>query len=112
MGSVIDRTCRYFDTAMKTDENLCVTFIMGMGCRQCLTFSWTTLRGKHCRRPIVAVMGFAHAFGHELTDQKNYVNQSYQTSFITVDSAELKVNNNKQKSQNICRKVKFDKDFN
>ena len=28
---------------------------------QCLPFSWTTLRGKHCQRPI-AVMGFAHAF--------------------------------------------------
>ena len=97
---------------MKTYENLCSTSITGMGCRQCLTFSWTTQRGKHCRRPIVAVVGFAHAFGHELTDQKNTMNQLYQTSFITVDSAELKVNNNKQNSQNICGKVKFDKDFN
>jgi hypothetical protein len=30
--------------------------------RQCLPFSWTTLRGKHCRHPI-AVMGVVDTFG-------------------------------------------------
>ena len=32
------------------------------GFRQCLPFSWTTLRGKHCRHPI-AVMGVVDTFG-------------------------------------------------
>ena len=32
------------------------------GFRQCLPFSWTTLRGKHCRHPIV-VMGVVDTFG-------------------------------------------------
>ena len=31
--------------------------------RQCLPFSWTTLRGKHCGHPI-AIMGFVDTFGH------------------------------------------------
>ena len=31
------------------------------GFRQCLPFSWTTLRGKHCRHPI-AVMGVVDTF--------------------------------------------------
>ena len=33
------------------------------GFRQCFPFSWTTLRGKHCRHPI-AVMGVVDTFGH------------------------------------------------
>ena len=32
------------------------------GFRQCLPFSWTTLRDKHCRQPI-AVMGVVDTFG-------------------------------------------------
>ena len=32
------------------------------GFRQCLPFSWTTLRGKNCRHPI-AVMGVVDTFG-------------------------------------------------
>ena len=35
------------------------------GFQQCLPFSWTTLRGKHCRHPI-AVMGVVDTFGHGL----------------------------------------------
>ena len=31
--------------------------------QQCLPFSWTTLRDKHCRHPI-AVMGVVDTFGH------------------------------------------------
>ena len=41
--------------------------IMAMGFQQCLPFSWTTLRGKHCRHPIavpIAVMGVVDTFGH------------------------------------------------
>ena len=36
--------------------------IMAMGFWHCLPFSWTTLRGKHCRHPI-AVMGVVDMFG-------------------------------------------------
>ena len=32
------------------------------GFQQCLSFSWTTLRGKHCHHPI-AVMGVVDTFG-------------------------------------------------
>ena len=32
------------------------------GFRQCLPFSWTTLRGKHCRHSI-AIMGVVDTFG-------------------------------------------------
>ena len=32
------------------------------GFRQCLPFSWKTLRGKHCPHPI-AVMGVVEMFG-------------------------------------------------
>ena len=34
--------------------------------RQCLPFSWTTLRGKHCWHPI-AVMGVVDTFGPYVT---------------------------------------------
>ena len=37
--------------------------IMAMGFRQCLPFSWSKLRGKHCQHPI-AVMGVVDTFGH------------------------------------------------
>ena len=39
--------------------------IMARGFQQCLPFSWTTLRCKHCRHPI-AVMGVVDTFGHDL----------------------------------------------
>ena len=36
---------------------------------QCLPFSWTTLRGKHCRHP-TAVMGVIDMFGQYLFDSR------------------------------------------
>ena len=48
-------------TIVRPSWNACATPITGMGCRQCLPFSWTTLRGKHCQYPI-ALVWFAHAF--------------------------------------------------
>ena len=36
--------------------------ITAMDFWQCLPFSWTTLRGKHCRHPI-AVLGVVDTFG-------------------------------------------------
>ena len=41
--------------------NVYTTPITAMGFRQCLTFSWTTLRGKHCRHPI-AIMEVVDTF--------------------------------------------------
>ena len=35
--------------------------------RQCLPFSWTTLRGKHCRHPI-AVIGVVDTFGPNILE--------------------------------------------
>ena len=42
--------------------NVSTTPLQQWGFRQCLPFSWTTLRGKHCRHPI-AVMGVVDTFG-------------------------------------------------
>ena len=36
---------------------------MAMGYFQCLPFSWTALRGKHCQHPI-AVMGVVDTLRH------------------------------------------------
>ena len=63
------------------------TPITTMGRRQCLPFSWTPLRGKHCRRPI-AVMGFAHAFvqcrrtAGTLTQWTTYCNKQWFHRYI------------------------------
>ena len=43
--------------------NVSTTPLRQWGFRQCLPFSWTTLRDKHCRHPI-AVMGVVDMFGH------------------------------------------------
>jgi hypothetical protein len=42
--------------------NVSTTPLRQWGFRQCLPFSWTTLRGKHCRHHI-AVMGVVYTFG-------------------------------------------------
>ena len=39
--------------------NVSTTPLRQWGFQQCLSFSWTTLRGKHCRHPI-AVMGVVY----------------------------------------------------
>ena len=44
------------------DPNVSTTPLWQWGFRQCLPFSWTTLRGKLCRHPI-AVMGVVDTFG-------------------------------------------------
>ena len=41
--------------------NVSTTPLRQWGFRQCLPFSWTTLRGKHCRHPI-ALMGVVDTF--------------------------------------------------
>ena len=43
--------------------NVSTTRLWQWGFRQCLPFSWTTLRGKHCRRHPIAVMGVLDTFG-------------------------------------------------
>ena len=49
---------------MRHSPNVSTTPLRQWGFRQCLPFSWTTLRGKHCRHPI-AVMGVVDTFGHK-----------------------------------------------
>ena len=49
--------------------NVSTTPLRQLGFRQCLPFSWTTLRGKHCRHPI-AVMGVVDTFGPGLVLNK------------------------------------------
>ena len=43
--------------------NVSTTPLRQWGFQQCLPFSWTTLRSKHCRHPI-AVMEVVDTFGH------------------------------------------------
>ena len=50
-------------TYLKFAPKWSTTPLWQWGFRQCLPFSWTTLRGKHCRHPI-AVMGVVDTFQH------------------------------------------------
>ena len=52
-------------TSTNQSPNVSTTPLRQWGFRQCLPFSWTTLRGKHCRHPI-AVMGVVDTFEHRL----------------------------------------------
>ena len=49
-------------------SNVSTTPLRQWGFWQCLLFSWTTLRSKHCRHPI-AIMGVVDTFGHYLVNQ-------------------------------------------
>ena len=49
--------------SMLQGQNVSTTPLRQWGFRQCLPFSWTTLRDKHCRHPI-AVMGVVDTFEH------------------------------------------------
>ena len=49
-------------SALYSCLNVSTTPLRQWGFRQCLPFSWTTLRGKNCRHP-VAIMGVVDTFG-------------------------------------------------
>ena len=49
-------------TSVSLSPNVSTTPLRQWGFQQCLPFSWTTLRGNHCRHPI-AVMGVVDTFG-------------------------------------------------
>ena len=51
-------------------SNVSTTPLRQWGFRQCLPFSWTTLRGKYCRHPII-LMGVADTFGLRLFSSWN-----------------------------------------
>ena len=53
---------RSVSTLKGDTHNVSTTPLWQGGFRQCLPFSWTTLRGKHCQHPI-AVMGVVDTFG-------------------------------------------------
>ena len=52
-------------------RNVPTTPLRQWGFWQCLPFSWTALRCKHCRHPI-AVMGVVDTFRHGLPQKYNY----------------------------------------
>ena len=52
--------------------NLSTTPLRQWGFQQCLPFSWTTLRGKHCRHPIV-VMGVLDTLGLSLENPFEFI---------------------------------------
>ena len=43
---------------------LSTTSLRQWGFRQCLSFSWTTLRGKHCRHPIAVIVDMLRLSTH------------------------------------------------
>ena len=53
------QTCKIYGALLC--RNVSTTPLRQWGFQQCLPFSWTTLRGKHCRHPI-AVMGVVDMF--------------------------------------------------
>ena len=56
--------------------------------RQCFSFSWTTLKDKHCRHSI-AVMGFVDMFGPELLAK--LPRQRYKQMILTLDGVEVTI---------------------
>ena len=54
------KTNVFYETLQRL--NVSTTPLRQWGFRQCLPFSWTRLRGKHCRHPIT-VMGVVDTFG-------------------------------------------------
>ena len=63
----------HLQTIRKSCPNVSTTPLQQWGFRQCLLFSWTTLRGEHCRHPI-AVMGVVDAFEqYESGEQVNFI---------------------------------------
>ena len=54
--SQIYKNCQGFATNSNSQcPNVSTTPLRQWGFRQCLLFSWTTLRGKHCRHPISVI---------------------------------------------------------
>jgi hypothetical protein len=58
---------------LRPGRNVSTTPLRQWGFRQCSPFSWTTLRGKHCRHPI-AVMGVVDTFGPALIGLEGMIN--------------------------------------
>ena len=54
------------------NTNVSTTPLRQWGFRQCLPFSWTTLRGKDCRHPI-AITVVVDMFGHCLFSFQNWI---------------------------------------
>ena len=53
-------------------SNVSTTPLRQWSFQQCLPFSWTTLRGKHCRHPI-AVMGVVDTFRQYTSHPEKFV---------------------------------------
>jgi hypothetical protein len=58
--------------------------------RQCLPFSWTTLRGKPCQH-LIAVMGVVDIFGHGTFDYDDFSTLQSTISVHSVPVAQLAV---------------------
>ena len=62
--------------------NVSTTPIRQWGFRQCLPFSWTTLRGKHCQY-LIAIMGVVDTFEHWLLSAAFWKNMTAALSHMT-----------------------------
>ena len=65
MGNLSITLCESLTQIVSHSPNVSTTPLRQWVFRQCLPFSWTTLRGKHCRHSI-ALMGVVDTFGHRL----------------------------------------------
>jgi hypothetical protein len=60
--------------------NVSNTPLQQWGFQQCLPFSWTTLRGKHCRHPIAVTFGLYHFHIHK---KMQHISHTYPIHVVT-----------------------------
>ena len=56
------KNCKNYVQSIVKISEFSPLLLLSLGFWQCLLFSWTTLRGKHCRH-LIAVMGVVDTFG-------------------------------------------------
>ena len=61
-----------FELFDRQSPNVSTTPLWQWGFQQCLTFSWTALRGKHCQHSIT-VMGVVDTLGHQFSKYNHFL---------------------------------------
>ena len=82
---LLSYNCREVRQRDKSGPNISTTPLRQWGFRQCLSFSWTTLRDEHCRHPI-AVMGVVDMFGQV---HPRYFMETKKKMFAIISSIDL-----------------------
>ena len=85
------------------NPNISTTPLRQWGFRQCLPFSWTTLRGKHCRHPIVVIRVYIDRFGQWPKRHMHKEHDSFNLWFIIKKVMFFHCSLDKSKPFNIAR---------